>query len=249
MLGLPKEIGLGDYSSFSDESDLTARYMVIGGITCGTSFVSELEGILTKFRARMPYGERLEWKSITKKNYREFEALIDEFCLLNCEHLVDFHALVVDMFEFDHHSSNEGDREISFDKMLFQSFHALHRRYYGCERIRCFHGNRDSRYPIQNLKTMLNNKVMYQHPDRHIWRPYVQVQHIPVKLSLHTQLADLLIGCVGAKWNVRKGYTVGSPKDDIACRLQSECPAASLGERTPFNMKHFDIWKMRSLLA
>lgn len=220
--------------------------MVIGGITCGTSFVSELERILASFQRRMPHGERLEWKAITKKNVSIFEAIIDEFCLLNSERLVDFHALVVDMYAFDHHTHNAGDREVSFDKMLFQSFHAIHQRYPGCERIRCFHGNRDCRYPIENLRTMLNNKVMSKRMGW-IWNPYVQVQHLPVKKSLHVQLADLLIGCVGAKWNSRKGYVAGSPKDQIACRFERECPASSLSMKTPASMIHFDIWKMKSL--
>lgn len=246
MLGLPDNIGLGDYSSFSDETDLSARYMVIGGITCGTTFVPELERILAAYQRRMPYNERLEWKAITKKNISIFEAVIDEFCYLNSEHLVDFHALIVDMHAFDHHTHNDGDREISFDKMLFQSFHAVHKRYPGCSRIRCFHGNRDCRYPIENLRAMLNSKVMSKRVGL-VWHPYVQVQHHTVKKSVHLQLADLLIGCVGAKWNKRKGYVSGSPKDRIAQRFECECPVVSIREPTAPTMSHFNIWKLKSL--
>ncbi|MER8818604.1 hypothetical protein NKH70_02090 [Mesorhizobium sp. M0991] len=248
MLGLPTEIVVGDYTSFTDESDLTAQYMVIGGITCGTAFVSELESILARFRQKMPHNVRLEWKNITKHNIGVYADLIDTFCAMNAEHVVDFHALVVDMFAFDHHTHNEGDREVSFDKMLFQSLHAIHKRYPSPERIRCFHGNRDCRYPIENLRTMLNNKVMFQRMG-YIWQPYVQVQHLFVKDSLHLQLADLLIGCVGAKWNKRKGYVAGSPKDLIACYFERECPATVLSAKTPSYMTHFDIWKMKSLRA
>lgn len=68
----------------------------------------------------MPFHGRLEWKCITKHNRHVFEDLINEFFELNREHLVDFHGLVVDMHKFDHFTYNDGDREVSFDKMLFQ---------------------------------------------------------------------------------------------------------------------------------
>lgn len=237
-------IGLGDYTSFSDESDLTSRYMVIGGISCGTAFIHDLYRTIDGFSKAMPFGETVEWKNITKKNDDIFRSVIDYFCAVNSEHLVDFHALVVDMHRFDHNTFNHGDREISFDKMMFQSFFALHKRYEGANKIRCFHGRRDARYPIYQIHTMLNNKTMP--PDsRHIYAPYVTVDYLEVKKSPALQLADLLIGCVGASWNRRKGYVSGSPKDRVAKHFLAECPARVLNRKTPYTMPHFDIWEFR----
>lgn len=232
---------LGEYSSFTDESDITARYMIIGGITCGTAFVPELFSILTRYQERMPYKGRLQWKDITKRNYPIFQELLDEFFYLNGEHLVDFHALVVDMWNFDHLTYNEGDKEVSFDKMLFQCLLAIHKRYPGCTRIRCFHGNRDSPYPIGALREMLNAKV-YTLRYRQIYLPYAHVKNLEVKRSLPMQLADLLIGALGAHWNARKGLVAGSPKDIVAQHFRRESPVASLLESSPRSMRHFVIW-------
>ncbi|MFD1981909.1 hypothetical protein ACFSOZ_04285 [Mesorhizobium newzealandense] len=237
-------VGLGDYSCFTDETDLTARYMTIGGITCGTAFVPELFSILTRYQARMPFHGRLQWKDITKRNHQIFEDLIDEFFYLNGEQLVDFHALVVDMWKFDHMTYNEGDKEVSFDKMLFQSLLAIHKRYPGCTKIRCFHGNRDSPYPIANLREMLNSKTFALKFGR-IFVPYVVVKNLEVKRSLPMQFADLLIGALGAHWNRRKGATAGSPKDLVAQHFKRECPVDNLLESTPRAMKNFVVWEFK----
>jgi hypothetical protein len=236
--------GLGEYSCFTDESDITARYMTIGGITCGTAFVPELFSILARYQERMPYHGRLQWKDITKRNHHVFEDLIDEFFYLNGEQLVDFHALVVDMHKFDHFTYNEGDREVSFDKMLFQSLFAVHKRYPGCTKIRCFHGNRDSPYPIGALREMLNNKAFAVKFGR-IFLPYAAVKNLPVKGSMPMQLADLLIGCLGAHWNQRKGYVQGSPKDIVAQHFKRECPLDNLLQSSPRSMKHFVVWEFK----
>jgi hypothetical protein len=237
-------VGLGDYSCFTDETDLTARYMTIGGITCGTAFLPELFSTLSRYQAQMPFHGRLEWKCITKHNRHVFEDLIDEFFNLNAEHLVDFHALVVDMHKFDHMIFNNGDKEVSFDKMLFQSLFAVHKRYHGCTKVRCFHGNRDSPYPIDNLREMMNNKAFSRKFGR-IFVPYVVVKNLEVKRSLPLQLADLLIGCLGAHWNKRKGYVAGSPKDIIAQRFKREAPTDNLLCSSPLADKHFDIWEFK----
>lgn len=238
-------VGLGDYTSFTDETDLTAQYMTIGGITCGTAFVPELFSILSRYQGRMPYRtDRLEWKCITKHNRPIFEELIDQFFELNAEHLVDFHALVVDMHEFDHVTYNDGDKEVSFDKMLFQCLYAVHKRYAGCSSVRCFHGNRDSPYPIANLREMLNQKVFSARFGR-TFVPYVAVKNLEVKRSLPMQLADLLIGCLGAHWNKRKGYTSGSPKDIIAQRFKQECPVDDLLRNSPRSHKNFVVWEFK----
>lgn len=237
-------VGLGDYSCFTDETDLTARYMTIGGITCGTAFLPELFSILGRYQARMPYNDRLEWKCITKRNLHVFEDLIDEFCELNAEHLVDFHALVVDMHKFDHYTYNDGDKDIGFDKMLFQCLFAVHKRYKGCSKVRCFHGNRDSPYPIGKLREMLNNKAFALRFGR-IFVPYVVVKNLEVKRSTPLQLADLLIGCVGAHWNERRGYKASSPKDIIAQRFKRECCVDELNCGTSREKRHFDIWEFK----
>lgn len=192
----------------------------------------------------MPFHGRLEWKCITKHNRHVFEDLINEFFELNREHLVDFHGLVVDMHKFDHFTYNDGDREVSFDKMLFQSLFAVHKRYSGCTKVRCFHGNRDSPYPIANLREMLNNKAFALKFGR-IFVPYVVVKNLEVKRSLPMQLADLLIGCLGAHWNKRKGYTAGSPKDIVAQRFKLECPVSDLLRSSPRPSKHFVIWELK----
>jgi hypothetical protein len=220
--------------------------MIIGGIACGTAFLPELFSILTAIQDRMPFRDRLEWKAITKRNHHIFVEVIDKFFELNSEHLVDFHALVVDMHKFDHMTLNKGDKEVSFDKLLFQSLYGLNRRYPNCSKLRCFHGNRDSPYRIGDLREMLNNKAFKQSRVGRIHIPYAIVKNLEVKRSLPLQLGDLLIGCLGAHWNRRKGAVVGSPKDIVAQHFKRESPVLNLTAATAKSDKHFVIWPLKS---
>jgi hypothetical protein len=128
--------------------------------------------------------------------------------------------------------------------MLFQSFHAIYKRYPGAQKIRCFHGNKDCRHPFGNLRGMLNAKVN-SGKIAGLSFPFAEVKLASVKDVLPLQLADLLIGCTGFHWNSRKGSAPDSPKAAIAHRFQSEGPARRLSEKTPLNMPHFDIWEFR----
>jgi len=243
-LVLPEKIEAGDYCSFSDESDLTAKYLVIGGISCSTSYVARLREELQFFQSQMPYRDRLEWKNTDKKNEVSYKKILDWFCEVNSEQLVDFHALIVDMHKFDHKKHNDGDKEKGFDKMLFQSFYAAYRRYPGLKKLRCFHGNKSCRHPIGNLRGMLNAKInMGKIYDLRF--PFVEVKLASVKDTLELQLADLLIGCTGFQWNERKGATADSPKARVSNYFRSECPVVSLAEKSPRSFSHFDIWEFR----
>lgn len=192
----------------------------------------------------MPYSDRLEWKRITRKNQHIFEEIVDWFCEANSEQKIDFHAIIVDMHRFDHKTHNDGDRETSFDKMLFQSFYAFHKRYPKASKLRCFHGNKDCRHPFGNLRSILNAKVNAGKRSG-LTFPFSEVKLASVKDTLPLQLADLLIGCVGHYWNNRKGSSPDSPKAQVARRFQSECPVNKLSEKSPSSYPHFDIWEFR----
>lgn len=190
----------------------------------------------------MPFGGSFQWKNLTPARLPFYRRLLDAFLGWNEEHIVDFHAVVVERARLRNREFNGGDAERAFNKFLYQSMYSGYRRYPDARVLRCFHGNRVSPYDLDDLRKMLNNTVTGAQ-----WGavgPYREVKYMDVRSTGPLQLADVLLGAVGSRWNTKKPVT-NLAKIELARRLESECPADSLRSRTPPQKSHFDIWEFK----
>lgn len=190
----------------------------------------------------MPFEGSIQWKNLTPPRLPHYRKLLHTFLEWNEEHIVDFHAVVVDRARLRNKEFNDGDAEKAFNKFLYQSMYSIRRRYPAAETLRCFHGNRDSPYNLADLQKMLNNTVTGSASG--MSGPFREVKYMDVRSTGPMQLADMLLGALGHFWNKKKP-TTNPAKIALAREFHAECAASSLRHRTPQNKRHFDIWEFK----
>ncbi len=241
---LPKDPMLGDYIALSDETGISKhRYMIIGGISLSTSRARSVSERIDLIRNSTPFRDSLQWKRVNTRKLKKYINLINLFTHLNNEKILYFHAVVFDAHAIDHRTYSDGDSETGFYKFVYQSMFSHVQRYMEPRILRCIHGRRDTKYDLRTLTDALNNGAVKHHGCHH--RPYFLVQHADVSKSPLLQLADVLIGAVGHIWNNKHIKHPLHPHTTLALHLQRECPVRSIGERTPPQVPHFDIWQFR----
>ena len=235
-----------DYASFTDESSISGyRYMVVGGVTCRSAYADVAHQAIGNLQAKARYPtDSFQWKHFRPDKFGEYKAVIDLFLSDNADHRVDFSCIVIDKHLLNHRRYNEGDAETFFQKVIYQYVLAMAHRYGYPSVIRSFHGNRESRYDLEEIRHIINAGLSKKVEDV-LYRPLRQLEYMNVDSSGMHQLADILIGCVSYYWNVSQQRKGLSRKRLLAEYVHSECCAASLGQRTPFSMEHFDIWQMK----
>jgi hypothetical protein len=242
LIVLPNPPLRHDYSSFTDETGMSESYMITGGVSCASEFAQEIHETVLRIGESMPFDGSIQWKHLSVPRLPYYKRLIDTFLEWNSEHLVDFHAVVVERARLRNKEFNNGDAEIAFNKFLYQSMYSSYRRYPNAEVLRCFHGNRESPYDFVDLRKMLNNTVTGAEWGR--VGPFREVKHMNVNSTGPLQLADLLLGAMGSFWNRKK--PISNPaKIELARYFQCECAADCLTKRTPPQKSHFDIWEFK----
>lgn len=232
-----------DYSSYSDEShhDANNRYMVMGGILCGSHHAGQLAAELEAIRRGFPYPDSVQWKNISKAKIRLYEQWVDLFFEHRSRQLVDFNCVVFDTRKVDHNRFNESDPETGFFKFLFQHY-LKHARAYGpSASFRCFHGNKDTGYDLRELLRILNASRRQMHPQRA--GKYLEVKLRSVRANPLLQLSDVLIGATGFHTNRDPTAVSTSPKGGIAKRIANSAGVESLAKPTDHpNDFGFSIW-------
>lgn len=190
----------------------------------------------------MPFQDSVQWKHISPKKVSHYKEVIDQFVEWNSEHLVDFHAVVIEKAARRDRLFNDGDSEKAYNKFLYQCLLAVHGRYRDARVIRCIHGNRESPYDLNEIRRMLNGKVGTLKNGFKV--PYAELKYGNVSTTGPLQMADLLLGAVGSYWNTKKKIS-NLARSEIAAYFHSECCAERLTDSTPRALRHFDIWKFR----
>ena len=240
---------LGHYAAFTDESGLTHRYMIVGGISCRFEIAHLIDRKVREIRASSPYPQdSLQWKHLRAPKLDTYKRLIAYFFELNARHLVDFTAIVIDRSKLDHFTHNEGDGEQFFHKMLFSITEAKIRKYHYPKAIYLFHGERTSKFSLEGTRSIINAALdNRKRPNRlgAFYRPVHQLAYMDVSLSGPHQITDVLLGSVAFHWNAGMRKSPGSPKEQLAQFIQAEGPAENLGRATPWTQPHFDIWQFQ----
>jgi hypothetical protein len=240
-------VELGDYAAFTDESSISGhRYMLVGGISCGSAHAQRIHDFVRRTRLGSRYPtDSLQWKHYRDTKFETYKRLLDFFVTEKEAQRVDFTCLVIDTRRLDHTRFNDGDGETFFQKMMCQLYlRGIVGKYPRSSIVRGFHGHRESRYEMQEVRSIINATAAKDARDV-LYRPLRQFEYKPVEDSGPHQLADVLLGAVSYYWNsgIQRGGE--SRKRKLAEYVQSVCCSASLGRPTPRWMQNFDIWEFK----
>jgi len=216
--------------------------MLIGGVACRSAFAQTIHDYICKVRSAGPFRESIQWKNFNARKLALYHEVIDQFLYWNSEHLVDFHALVIDRRKLNNREYHGGDNELAFDKFMYTSLMALYGRYPDALRFRCVHGIRTSPYPLEAIRKKLNNTIAK--PGNVFLQPYRELKYGVVQQSGPLQLADLLLGIVGTAWNADRRGT-GDSRKELVEHFRRECCVTRLNGKSPMACRHFDIWELK----
>lgn len=217
--------------------------MIIGGVSCASRDVVWINAEIASIRSKQPHsGDSLQWKRLTNhRKLDKYQRLLDLFRELNSEHVLDYAAIVIDTYALRHKRYNEGDAENFFQKMMCEFVEARVSQYERPKTLRCFHGQRNSRYHLSEIRRIINQTIL----SRSAYEPLLQLEYMNVSKSSMHQLTDTLLGCTAFHWNEKMRRNIGSPKSELAHYANANLCARSLAEATRWKMRHFDLWKIR----
>lgn len=234
---------------YCDESRQCAEhFMVLGGIIIPADNLDSFNASMQQFRTEQRMFAELKWSKVSNGKLAEYKAFVDYFFSLNTTRKAHFHALIVDTHKLNHTAFNMGDREMGFYKFFYQLLlHRFGKRY--CEnnpdaRFHLVMDYRTSSYPLQQLRTILNNGLKSRHGIA--TRPFLTIEPRDSKLSEVLQINDIILGAVGFQKN---GLDVlpGSrqAKKDLATYIAKKAHLYDLRDTTPFHQRNFTIWNMQ----
>lgn len=178
---------------FIDESSQTKhRYLVLGGVIVPASQTNALSvGLMNARLPQLPAGEA-KWTKVSRTKINAYRRLVDFFFSPEAGDC-HFHSLVVDTHRIDHVKFNDGDKEIGFNKEVYQLAMKFGRLYPD----RLFHIYPDYRDTNQNpddLRLILNRGTNKKGDGRD-W-PYRRCHFRRSHDCLPLQLTDILIGAI-----------------------------------------------------
>lgn len=218
--------------------------MIIGGVSASLSRVDGICEAVEHIRSQSPYPQdSLQWKHITNRKFHDYERLAELALHLISEHIIDFTAVVINRAELKHHQFNEGDGEVGFQKFLCELFLAYPRKYRYPPHIECFHGQRDSKFTTEYIRSMLNGRTGKN--IKYNYLPFVRYEYLEPSLSPMHQLNDFVLGVTSWHWNPGMRQNLESPKSRIAQAFRREVGYEMLAVKTPPSAPHFDIWKLK----
>lgn len=144
----------------------------------------------------------------------------------------------------NHRLYNEGDKELGFNKMLFQLLYSLARKYKSRPRFYAYLDYRTTKHTPERLRDMLNRKAARD----------LRVTHNPFRVCQFRQshevrliqATDILTGAIAFKLN-QHDVVVGAAvqKVELMNHITSEMNLRSLAYSTTYaqrEMSNVDIW-------
>lgn len=220
--------------------------MLIGGVSCASRDVARIDKDIQQIRATCKFpNDGLEWKKVNYAKLKTFTALVDYFCEMNEEKIIDFGCLVIDTSKLKHKEFNDGSGETFFQKMISECVRTKVRLYGKPNSIRVVHGRREFPEPLTEIKRLINAKISKQNRSLNPYMPLRMFEIEQVSENNMLQLADVLLGCTAYYWNTKLQKNPESAKSQLAKHAHSEIPVYSLALETPYWQKHLDIWELR----
>lgn len=183
-----------------------ARYLMIGSLWLQADSRQNIKDRIKHIRnAHDKWGE-IKWNQVTSESLEFYKSLINLFSELGEE--LRFRCIAVDCSKFDR-TKHGGDDELGFYKFYYQ---VLHKWIDDRQTYRIFCDIKQNQDPsrLAVLKRCLQNS-----------KPFAtisDVQALPSKQVVLTQLTDLLLGATSARLN--STLNSGSPKERLVIHLE-----------------------------
>jgi hypothetical protein len=226
---------------YIDESSQTGhRFLVLGGIGVESQDSEKLNTALQNARLpELPSGEA-KWTKVSRAKLAAYKRLVD--VVFGGADLIHFHSLVVDTSKVDHLRFNQGDRDVGFNKELYQlamKFAAL----YPNKLFHVYPDRRKSKNDPDELRLILNRGCIKK-GDKRDW-PFRRCQFRDSHTTPALQLVDLLIGAIAYDLNGHANAPNASPaKTELSQYVLGSAgiPSAIAGTA---RIGRFTIWHRR----
>jgi hypothetical protein len=187
--------------------------------------------------ARQAHNHRgeLGWTSVNSYKFATYLDWIDIFAEFARPQWLRFTALVLNTSQVDH-AWNGGDRELGFNKLIYQLLlHRVGKRYGALRPIDGYLDKRTTKHSPENLRQILNAGLAKNCGIR--TNAFRRLQFRDSKECDLIQLVDILTGCVAFHQN-RHATKIGTRKEKIAL-----CQKVRDLRRTDPLVRHqFNIW-------
>lgn len=229
------------YHIFCDEAGTKDRFTVIGLIICAESVSKRFEPWLEEIVTKHGGSSELKWTKIKKHNLPLYKEYATAFFKARNKNLAHYYCIVIDNSKMDHKLYNEGDKEIGFNKMIFQILYKMVRDFRHRPRFYAWLDHRTTKHAPERLRAMLNAKASKDLRITH--QPYRVCQFRVSHESRMIQLVDLITGAICYKVNRKQNAPdAAAYKIEIANHIESEAKVLSLGSPTRYPSDGFDVW-------
>ncbi|WP_336046927.1 DUF3800 domain-containing protein [Solibacillus ferritrahens] len=202
-------------------------YSIIGGIWIDEDNVRRFKRNLKKIRVKHNYYAEMKWKNVSPSSLEFYKEIVTLFF---DKEYISFRCIVIDADKVDLESFHNNDQELGFYKFYYQLIYHWLR---GNERYSIFLDYKKNKEldRLHKLKEILNISALADVDN---------LQALNSKDSIFIQLADILIGSVGYKFNQ---YSTSTAKLEIINlieeRLTHEIKETMKGEYK------FNVFKIR----
>lgn len=225
---------------YIDESSQTKnRFLLLGGIIIPTASVAAAEAKLAAARLpELPFGE-IKWGKVSNGKLAAYRRYVD--CFFDAVEFQEchFHSLVVDTALVDHARFNQGDKEVGFNKEIYQ-LATKFAKLYPSRLLHLYPDYRDTSQRPDDLRSILNHG---RHKARDVrdW-PFRRCQFRQSHTTPLLQLVDVLLGSTAYGKNEHFSAPGASPaKLDLARHIMRKAGIRNIAVDTARSGK-FTIW-------
>jgi Protein of unknown function (DUF3800) len=198
--------------------------------------VDELTNVLLRARLpELPNGE-MKWIKVSNSKLSAYKRFIDVF--FTEPRFADYHSIVVDTSKVKHNIYNQGNREIGFNKEIYQLAMKCGRLYNTLFHVYPDYRNTNQR--PEDLRLILNRGIR-KSGDKRDW-PYRRVQFRDSKKTILLQLTDLLSGALTYHLNGhRNDYGASPAKCVLSDHILASAGIKDVFRSTPIRGR-FTVW-------
>jgi hypothetical protein len=235
---------MSDFDKFyiyCDESSTSDRFTVIGALICRDNIAPRFTRWLQEITARHGGTSEVKWQKCKKHNLPLYKEFSSAFFKARAKNYAQFYAIVIDNSSMNHQLYNEGDKEIGFNKMLFQILYKMIRIFRQRPRLYAYLDDRTTKHTPERLRRMLNAKAEKDLGISH--RPYRVCQFRKSHEEPLIQLVDVITGAIAYSKNGKDMISgAAPPKVALMKHIAAEAKVYSLSIPTGFPSNGFDIW-------
>lgn len=234
---------------YCDESRQSKdRFMILGGVVIQQSNIENFNKTMAAYRKEHNiYGE-LKWCKVSKAKLEVYKRFIDYFFALNNTDIIHFKSLIIDNHKVDSKKFNDGDKETTFYKFLYQLLiHSFGRAYYKRDsgvKFIVYPDERNTKYSLQEFKRILNNGMSKKLG--HSCAPFVSVEPKKSHVSEAIQINDIILGAIGYHkngYNLIAGSSVA--KVELAEYILKSAGLKDFQSNTLYSQTRFCIWNFK----